>query len=224
MKLTVCAITFNEAEHLVEWYNLHKDLADEIFIVDTGSYDDTLRVAKDLGLRVEKIKWKHDFADAKNKAIRYSKGDWILLQNPDLWIHPENFEALRKSLYNKKAKGYALPCIGDKKFCNFDIPMSKDVPRDKIWAETHLCLFRNDPKIEYRHRVHENAHESIVENYGENAIEILPIVRGHHTPDKVYFNKGKLRYYWCLEDYGAIERKFWEHAEHLKKQAYDAEL
>lgn len=222
MKLTICAITYNEEEHLAKWYNLHKELADEIFIVDTGSYDNTLRVAKDLGLKVYSIEWKHSFAEAKNKAISIATGDWILFQNPDLWIQPYNFKFIKQVIKSKKIKGFALPCINEKKFHKMDLPYKKKVK--EIWKETHLCLFKKEPSIEYRQRVHENVHESILEAYGEKAIKILPIIRYHHMPEKVYKNKDKLRYYQFLEDYGAMERKFWEHGEYLRKKCYDNEL
>jgi glycosyltransferase involved in cell wall biosynthesis len=225
MKISICAISLNEADHLQEWYNIHKDLADEIILVDTGSWDGTQEIAKRLPIKFFEIKWTHDFAEAKNMALRTATGDWVLFQSPDFWIHPDNFQKLRDLLENtREVVAYGLPNLSNDNYGAMDMPKEMKVERAEMFAKTHVCLFKNDFKIYYKNRVHENVHDSIKENYGEHFIELTDIPRYHHTPQNVYENKDKVRYFWFLEDYASIERKFWEHAEVLRKKCYDNEL
>jgi len=225
MRLTICAITYNEKEHLEHWHKQHKDLADEIYIVDTGSYDGTVEEAKRIGLRCETMKWTHDFAHAKNTAIRFATGDWVLLLSPDFWIHESNFKTIREVIHSKEIVGFRTPLFHHgKDWLNESYPEKVEIKRENWETDTHLVLFKNDPKIYFQHRVHENINESIDENYGEDRIGFIPVVRHHdNTTDQIH-NFDKLKYYWALESYGAIERKFWEHTEVLRKQAYDTEI
>jgi len=224
-KISLCAISYNEAEHLEKWYEMHKDFADEIILVDTGSYDGTQEIAKKLGIKFYEMKWGHSFAEAKNFAIRCCKHEWIINQNPDLWINPMNYDII-KSYMKKGVKGISMPTLADKEFGNLDLPLgiTKEIKEKDLMRLTNCCIFRNDPNIHYRQRVHENINESIIENYGKEAIIFIPEYRYHHTPKRVYKNKAKVRYYNFLEDYGAMERKYWEHAQILRKTAYDYEL
>jgi len=224
-KISLCAISYNEAEHLDKWYEMHKDFADEIILVDTGSYDGTQEIAKKLPIKFYQMKWGHSFAEAKNFAIRCCKHEWIINQNPDLWIHPLNYKKL-KSYMKGGVKGIAMPTFAFEEHGDLNLPLKHQYPlkKSELMKITNCCIFRNDPYIHYRNRVHENVNESIIERYGEKAIKFIKEYRYHHSPEKIYTNKEKVRYYWALEDYGAIERKFWEHAQILRKNAYDFEL
>ena len=68
---------------LPELIEVHRTLADEFLIVDSGSTDGTPAMAKHLGVRVEHIDWPGDFGEARNQAIRLSKGEWILMIDAD---------------------------------------------------------------------------------------------------------------------------------------------
>lgn len=224
MSLSVVAIAYNEAEHIPFWYENHKGLADEFILIDTGSYDDTIEQAKKYGIRTGQVRWTHDFAAAKNAALRYAKSDWILFQSPDFWIAPENFDKIRQAIDTAgDTRGFALPFVLVGEFGSKNVPIVKEVRTANMYKETHVCLFRNNPRLEYRQRVHENIHEAIIENYGKEAIKILSVPRYHHTPERVENNKAKAKYYDFLESLGAIERKIWEYAQHLRKNSYDYE-
>ena len=52
MKLSACVITKNEEENIGTWLASMKKLADEMIVVDTGSTDRTVELAKAAGARV----------------------------------------------------------------------------------------------------------------------------------------------------------------------------
>ena len=54
-------------------------LVDEMIIVDTGSSDGTIDIAKNFGAQVHHFKWRDDFAAARNESLKHCTGDWALI-------------------------------------------------------------------------------------------------------------------------------------------------
>lgn len=103
MKLPITAIvlTFNEEKNIVECLESVKDLCDEIIIVDSGSSDRTLEIAKQY---TDKI-YSHPFdnySKQRNWALENLpiKNDWILNLDADHRITPELKEEL-STLFSK---------------------------------------------------------------------------------------------------------------------------
>ena len=71
---------------------------DEIVIVDTGSTDNSIMIAREMGATVIEgvYEWKDDFADARNFAIRQCKSSWLLLMDSDEVLQPGGIEAARR--------------------------------------------------------------------------------------------------------------------------------
>ena len=85
MKISLCIITLNEAEHLPRCLRSAAGLADETIVLDSGSTDDTGRIAADFGARFEHQPWL-GFVGQKNLAIARSSHDWVLLLDADEWL------------------------------------------------------------------------------------------------------------------------------------------
>lgn len=83
MKISLVMIVKNESECLKKCLESAKDLVDEIIVVDTGSQDDTKRIAEEMGAAVFDFKWNNNFADARNYALGKSNGDWNLILDAD---------------------------------------------------------------------------------------------------------------------------------------------
>src|SRR5579859_4766878 len=86
MNLSVVIITFNEeaniARTLASVQPLVADGKGEIIVVDSGSTDRTVEIAKSFGAKVFIEEWK-GFAAQKNSAIDKAAGDWILSLDAD---------------------------------------------------------------------------------------------------------------------------------------------
>lgn len=86
MNLSVVIITFNEEANIARTLESVKALvADgkgEIIVVDSGSTDRTVEIAKSFGAKVFIEEWK-GFAAQKNSAIDKATGDWILSLDAD---------------------------------------------------------------------------------------------------------------------------------------------
>ncbi len=82
-KISLCMIVRNEEENLAGCLLPVKDSFDEIVVVDTGSQDKTVEIARRLGAKVHHFTWEDDFAQARNASLRYATGDWIFWMDAD---------------------------------------------------------------------------------------------------------------------------------------------
>ena len=93
--LSLSMIVRNEEARLAACLASVKGLADELVVVDTGSTDGTIAVAEAAGARVERIDWPGDFAPARNRAMDFLSGDWVLVLDADEQLRPEVIPSLK---------------------------------------------------------------------------------------------------------------------------------
>lgn len=110
-KVTVTIITKNEAAHIgpaiesVRW-------ADEIIVVDCGSTDDTVALARQHGARVEHRDWT-GWVDQKTYAHSLAAHDWILSLDADERVTPELAAEIQALLGSEPPLlGYRMPRVG----------------------------------------------------------------------------------------------------------------
>lgn len=85
MKLSLCIATFNEEKNIRYPMDSALDIVDEVIIVDGGSKDRTVKIAKSYGKKVKIINSENPamFHKNKQKAIESAKGEWILQLDAD---------------------------------------------------------------------------------------------------------------------------------------------
>ena len=93
--LSLSMIVRDEEARLGECLRSVQGFADEMVVVDTGSTDATVDVAEAAGARVEQIPWPGDFAPARNQALEFLNGDWVLVLDADEQLRPEAIPALK---------------------------------------------------------------------------------------------------------------------------------
>ncbi|MDQ5985814.1 MAG: Beta-barrel assembly-enhancing protease [Syntrophus sp. SKADARSKE-3] len=76
-------IVKNEEVFLEKCLESIKDWVDEIVIVDTGSDDDSVNIAKRFTDKVFFHSWEGDFSKARNQSITHATGDWIFIIDGD---------------------------------------------------------------------------------------------------------------------------------------------
>lgn len=110
IKLSVVLATFNEEANIGECLKSVKNIADEIVIVDGGSNDKTVEVAKSYGAKVIETNNPPIFHINKNKAIDSAVGEWILQLDADERVTPELVLEIKKAINGIPEKnGYWIP-------------------------------------------------------------------------------------------------------------------
>ena len=105
MTLSVVLVTYNEEANLARTLEsvrpLVREGAGEIIVVDSGSTDRTVEVAKSFGAKVFEEAWK-GYAAQKNSAIEKASGDWILSLDADEELDQQLQQTLAKTLEGLK--------------------------------------------------------------------------------------------------------------------------
>lgn len=82
-KLSIAMIVKNEARCLARCLRSVQSFADEIIVVDTGSTDDTIKIAGEHGAKNFAFAWCDDFSAARNFSLAQATGEWILVLDAD---------------------------------------------------------------------------------------------------------------------------------------------
>lgn len=112
MKLSLCLATFNEEQFIRYPLDSAYDIADEVIIVDGGSTDKTLEIAKSYGDKIRIIETDNPpmFHINKQKSIEAAKGEWILQLDADEALSPELKKEIQEVIVSKTAMlAYWLP-------------------------------------------------------------------------------------------------------------------
>lgn len=146
VRISQCMIVKNEEKNIEKALSWGKSIMWEQIVVDTGSVDGTVELARRAGAKVFSFPWADDFAAAKNYAIGQAKGDWIAFLDADEYMAPEDAEKLFGVLRN-------LP---DDSFDGISTGWQQlDEQRGISASGTQIRFFRNRPDLRYRRRIHE---------------------------------------------------------------------
>ena len=171
--ISACLIVKNEEEMLPKCLESIKGFVDEIIIVDTGSKDGTVEIAERHGGKIYHHPWENDFSRHRNQSIAYTAGDWIFVidgdeeliqwdQNIDSVLHNKNIDSIYVKVENVFSKGEGV-----------------------AWHNS-IRLFRNNNKIEYKGKVH----NQLVGHQNSTHSEIVIYHRGycldHEREEKKY--------------------------------------
>lgn len=95
LPLSGAVITFNEADRIGRCLASMRDVCAEIVVLDSGSTDGTVEIARGFGARVEHRDWD-GFARQKNAAIERTTHPWVLLLDADEWLAGDAQARLRR--------------------------------------------------------------------------------------------------------------------------------
>lgn len=95
----IAVIAKNESNNVRQWFESVKGLFDQYVFVDTGSTDDTVAIAKELGLEVYHFDWVNDFSAARNFAFSKLTTDYGFWNDlDDVMVGQENFLLFRDNV------------------------------------------------------------------------------------------------------------------------------
>ena len=83
LPISICMIMKNEEKNLRKCLDSIKGLAHELILVDTGSTDSTLDIAREYTNQIHHFDWIHDFSAARNYSLSLASNDWVLVLDCD---------------------------------------------------------------------------------------------------------------------------------------------
>jgi len=95
LTLSLCMIVRDEEEMLARCLAAAAPAVDEIVIVDTGSKDRTIEIARQFGARIIEREWTGSFSDARNASFEAATGDWIIYLDADEVLVGEDMNRLK---------------------------------------------------------------------------------------------------------------------------------
>lgn len=166
MKLSVIIVNYNVScfleQALISVYKALKNVEGEVFVVDNNSVDNSLEMLANKFPQVHVIANKDNvgFAKANNQAIRISKGEYVLLLNPDTVVEEDTFEkcirfmdetsdagGLGVKMVNGKGeflpeskRGIPMPAVAFYKLFG----LAKLFPKSQRFGTYHLTYLSND--------------------------------------------------------------------------------
>ena len=84
--IALVIIARDEARCIARCLDSARAWVDEMWVLDTGSRDDTVPIARDHGARVAGFVWCDDFAAARNAALALTACPWRLVLDADEWL------------------------------------------------------------------------------------------------------------------------------------------
>ena len=147
MKISQAMIVKNEEKNIERALSWGKGVVSEQIVVDTGSTDRTVEIAKKMGAEVYFFPWQDDFSLAKNFAISKCRYPWIAMLDAD-----ESFSEQDA----KKVKDYIALVEKDPKVHGLRTAIADIDPNGQVVSlDSTVRLFRNREDIRYRRAIHE---------------------------------------------------------------------
>jgi len=141
MSLSACLIVRDEEMFLERCLSSLRGHVDEICVLDTGSRDRTVEIARAHGARVGFRAWDDDFSAARNACLDLASGDWILQIDADEELVVPDGGALSR-LQREAAVCHLV---------ELDLRGSNG-RSERAWQPR---LFRRDPRLRYARALHE---------------------------------------------------------------------
>jgi glycosyltransferase involved in cell wall biosynthesis len=185
MNLSVVIITINEEANigrtLASVRSLVADGKGEIIIVDSGSTDRTVEIAKSFGAKVFVEEWK-GFAAQKNSAIDKAAGDWILSLDADEEVGSGMREFILLALFGKHQQDFA-DFQGGMIFSRRNLFLGRSMQHGGYYPDPKLRLFRRGSARFETRLVHEDLRLSRGVEYRPSLFHEMgdPIEILHHS-------------------------------------------
>jgi tetratricopeptide (TPR) repeat protein len=145
MRLSLVMIVRDEEEMLPRTLEAIKPAVDEIIIVDTGSTDSTIEIAKSFGATVIEREWTGSFSEARNASLEAATGDWWIYLDADEVLVSDDVDRLRALTGQTWREAFFL----------HETNFTGDEGTGISVVHSALRMFRNRPNYRFSGRLHE---------------------------------------------------------------------
>ncbi|OPY11330.1 MAG: SPBc2 prophage-derived glycosyltransferase SunS [Syntrophus sp. PtaB.Bin001] len=206
--LSLCMIVKNEEKHLIKCLKSVRDVVDEMIVVDTGSTDKTIDIARIFGAKIFEFPWTGDFSAARNHSLDQATGDWILILDADEVISECDLNELKALTHKRNSQPTAYSIVTRNYTRNVSVigwtPNRGQYPEEAGagWAASaKVRLFKRRKDIRFSNPVHELLEDSlkkanipishcnvVVHHYGKLNMDL------DSEKGKDYYLLGKMKY------------------------------
>ena len=106
--ITGIVITLNEQENIEKCIQSIK-WVDELIVVDTGSSDNTIELARKYANFIYKIPFNNNFGELREKALNKAKCDWVLMIDADETLPKSSEKNIRRIITSENINGFWFP-------------------------------------------------------------------------------------------------------------------
>jgi tetratricopeptide (TPR) repeat protein len=145
LKLSLCMIVRDEEQMLGRCLTAVAPAVDELIVVDTGSNDATIEIARSFGARVIEHAWTGSFAEARNVSFAAATGDWLLYLDADEIMVAEDAQQLRALTGHTWREAFYL----------VETSHMGEIGDGAAVTNNALRMFRNRPHYRFEGRLHE---------------------------------------------------------------------
>ena len=147
--ISLCMIVKNEENFIERCLKSVTELVDQIVVLDTGSNDNTVKIAKKYGAEVYDFNWNNDFSAARNRSIEYATCEWVLILDADEKIEKSSHHEIRKIIKHNDAPAA------------FEFRVVSDTGIQNKNESRVIRMFSNRYGIKFKNRIHEQITESL---------------------------------------------------------------
>ena len=195
LKLSLCMIVRDEQEMLGRCLESVCEAVDEMVIVDTGSVDDTIAIARSFGAHVIEREWTGSFGEARNVAFDAATGDWTLVLDADERLVAQDVTLLRSLTGRTWREAFYVS----------ETNYTGDLEAGSAVVHNTLRVFRNRPQYRYSGRLH------------EQIANTLPA----HLPERLEYTNVRIEHYGYLGAVRDAREKSRRNVELLRMQQQD---
>ncbi len=193
LTLSLCMIVRNEEQMLPRCLAAIAPAVDEMVIVDTGSQDATIEIARSFGATVIEHPWTGSFSEARNISFEAATGDWLLYLDADEILVAQDAERLRELTGQTWREAFYL----------VETSYVGELGDGSAVTNNALRIFRNRPEYRFEGRLH------------EQIMQTLPT----YAPGRVAQTAIRIQHYGYLGSVRTAKEKSQRNLELLHQQA-----
>ncbi len=170
-------IVKDEEKHLPHCLRSVSGLGAEVIVVDTGSKDRTVDIARSFGAKIFHFPWTNNFSEARNVSLQHASRDWILWLDADDLLPESEHAKLRKLSAEKPERAFHF------------ILKNRGIDDSQCYQ---LRMFPNHPAIRFEGAIHEQVAQSVRRlNFPTENKDVVVVHTGYSSEAVVRAKKEK---------------------------------
>ena len=143
--ISAVVVTLNAAKVLKNCLESVKEEAHEIVVVDLGSGDATIKIAREFNAKVIFHECVDYVEKVRNFAVSKAVGEWILVLDPDERVTPDLWEKLKEVIAKNKYMAVNIP--------RKNIFFGRWIAHTNWWPDRHVRFFKKG-KVSWTDKIH----------------------------------------------------------------------